>query len=432
MVKDFFIHASKIEYLASIFFFFAIVHTFFAYRFEILARKVKNSSLLSIFLHLLSEVELVFGLWSFIFLVFYFLFEGPLATASYLKSLNFREPIFVFVIMCMSATRPIIAMARGLIVFISNFLPFSSQISFYAATLVIGPLLGSFITEPAAMTVTALILLEEFFQSDVSINFKYATLALLFVNVSIGGSLTHFAAPPVLMVASKWSLTTPFMFFHFGVKAIFAIVVSTTVNTFIFKEEINKLDFKKSLVAYFNLKRFWKKGIHLAFLFLVVYFSHHIAIIFFLFIAFLGFIEMTKKYQEPLKIKESFLVAIFLAGLICLGQIQAWWLVLILNRLSDIHLYLGATTLTAFTDNAALTYLGSLVNLSENSRYALLAGALAGGGLTVIANAPNPAGLNILRESFGEVGIHPVKLFKWALIPTIISLICFWTIPHLS
>ncbi len=47
--------------------------------------------------------------------------------------------------------------------------------------------------------------------------------------------------------------------------------------------------------------------------------------------------------------------------------------------------------LTAITDNAALTYPGSLIDsMSVEAKYMLVAGAVTGGGLTVIANAPNP------------------------------------------
>ena len=88
--------------------------------------------------------------------------------------------------------------------------------------------------------------------------------------------------------------------------------------------------------------------------------------------------------------------------------------------------YFGATILTAFTDNAALTYLGSLVEgLSDEFKIALVAGAVTGGGLTVIANAPNPAGISILREHFSENTINPVGLFLGALLPTCISVIAF-------
>jgi hypothetical protein len=56
---------------------------------------------------------------------------------------------------------------------------------------------------------------------------------------------------------------------------------------------------------------------------------------------------------------------------------------------------------------------------------AVLAGAVAGGGLTVIANAPNPAGQSILVSRFGDEGISAVKLFLWAILPTVIMRAAF-------
>ena len=86
------------------------------------------------------------------------------------------------------------------------------------------PVAGSFITEPAAMTICALLLARQFFDLEPSTRLKYATLGLLFVNVSIGGTLTHFAAPPVLMVARPWDWDLLFMLSHFGWRAALAIV----------------------------------------------------------------------------------------------------------------------------------------------------------------------------------------------------------------
>ena len=84
-----------------------------------------------------------------------------------------------------------------------------------------------------------------------------------------------------------------------------------------------------------------------------------------------------------------------------------------------------ATVLTAFNDNAAITYLATLVpNLAEVSKYAVVAGAVTGGGLTVIANAPNTAGQSILGRFF-EHGVNPLKLLIAALIPTIVMGLCF-------
>src|SRR4029077_11862064 len=104
-----------------------------------------------------------------------------------------------------------------------------------------GPLLGSFITEPGAMTIAALLLGRQFFDRHPGTRLKYATLGLLFVNVSIGGTLTHFAAPPVLMVARPWGWTTSFMVAHFGWRALIAIVVSTAVYFAAFGGELRGL-----------------------------------------------------------------------------------------------------------------------------------------------------------------------------------------------
>jgi Na+/H+ antiporter NhaD/arsenite permease-like protein len=97
--------------------------------------------------------------------------------------------------------------------------------------------------------------------------------------------------------------------------------------------------------------------------------------------------------------------------------------------MSGATLFYGATGLTALTDNAALTYLGSLVEgISAELKYALVAGAVTGGGLTVIANAPNPAGVGILQtaKAFGSEGISPLFLLLGALPPTGVAIVFFW------
>ena len=62
-------------------------------------------------------------------------------------------------------------------------------------------------------------------------------------------------------------------------------------------------------------------------------------------------------------------------------------------------------------------------------KYAVVAGAVAGGGLTVIANAPNPAGQSILAPAFGEDGISPGGLLMAAIVPTIIMAMAFMLLP---
>ena len=94
---------------------------------------------------------------------------------------------------------------------------------------------------------------------------------------------------------------------------------------------------------------------------------------------------------------------------------QRWWLQPIVSGLEPLALFFGALGLTAITDNAALTYLGSLLaGISDESKYMLVAGAVAGGGLTVIANAPNPAGVALLKRGFADETIGAGELLLGA------------------
>ena len=429
------INPSAIEILGTVFFGIAVFHTFLVAKFNNLASKFPEGSLWENIFHFLGEVEVVFGLWGGIFLIFYSFFEGFTiyneeghvigGAVHYLESLNFTEPAFVFVAMCMAGTRPVIDFAGRCLRVVSRIIPLPSKMAFYITCLIVGPFLGSFITEPAAMTLIALILLDSYYSSEtMSHKFKYATIGLLFVNISIGGTLTHYAAPPVLMVAGKWGWGTVYMMTNFGYKALVACVISTLITVFVFRKEL-----AGSLPPLRPSEKdvpLWVTLFHLLFLGLAVYTSHHVVFFLGLFLFFLGFTAVTEEYQSPLKLKESLLVGFFLAGLVTLGTQQAWWLQGILTSLDEVPLYLGATALTAITDNAALTYLGSLVELSDTKKYYLVAGAVAGGGLTVIANAPNPAGFGILRGAFGYKGINPIKLFVSALFPTAIALLCLF------
>jgi hypothetical protein len=225
---------SLIQVAATVIFALAILHTFLVSKFAKIAHHYPEGSMGQNFFHFMAEVEAVFGIWAAIFLGFMIFTSGIGAPVEYLESLNFTEPGFVFVIMAMAGTRPVIKLAEKIIVFVSQLIPLPRKMAFYFTTLVMGPLLGSFITEPAAMTVTAIILLKNFYSNEMSLKFKYATIGLLFVNVSIGGTLSHFAAPPVLMVAGKWGWGLSHMFFTFGYKAAISCIISSIVISFLF------------------------------------------------------------------------------------------------------------------------------------------------------------------------------------------------------
>jgi hypothetical protein len=423
---------STTEIVATVLFTLAIIHTFMVKKFEHKAHQYPAGSVGENFFHFMGEIEVVFGMWAGIMLTVMMLLQGKHNTVAYLENLNFTEPAFVFVIMAMAATRPIIKLAEQVIIGLSKIFPCDGKLAFYMSALIFGPLLGSFITEPAAMTVTALILQKNFFSQGMSMKLKYATLGLLFVNISIGGTLTHFAAPPVLMVASKWGWGMGHMFTNFGYKAAIVVIVATIITALRAKSELTG-DFALRVENEEKMHpKWWVTVAHLLALGIVVLEAHHPVIFLGFFLFFIGFTEVTKEYQDNrVQIKESLLVGFFLAGLVVLGSFQKWWLQPVLSQLPDIPLYLGSTALTGITDNAALTYLGSLVDLSDSAKYYLVAGAVTGGGLTVIANAPNPAGFGILKGDFGEDGISPIGLLKSALFPTFLALIAFQFLPSL-
>lgn len=416
----------SVEIMAAVIFAVAVLHTFSAAYFERLAHLQPAHAGLW---HLLGEVEAVFGFWAMVLLLAMAVQLGTDPSMHYLESRNFTEPAFVFVIMVVAASRPIIDFAGALLVWISRILPLPASMAYYVTLLSIGPLLGSFITEPAAMTLTALLLRERFIQKNAPNAFKYATLGVLFVNVSIGGVLTPFAAPPVLMVAGTWGWDVAFMLKNFGWKAAIAVFINAAAVTVLFRAYLRELPGVSPALARLDVP-VWVIAVHLVFLTGVVVFNHHPIVFSAFFLFFLGFTEAYKQYQSRLLLREGLMVAFFLAGLVVLGGMQKWWLQPTLSGMSTTVLYWGATALTAITDNAALTYLGSLVEgVSDEFKYALVAGAVTGGGLTVIANAPNPAGFAILKGSFDDGAINPLYLFLAALAPTLVAAAAFLLLP---
>ena len=415
------------EYVSTLCFALAILHTFSAGRLQRLSHRFPRRSVGHNLLHLFGEVEVVFGLWAGVYMVYLGLSEGFARGIAVVEALDFTEPAFVFVVMTVCSARPITSLVSKLIALVARTLPIKRSVALYATTMTFGPLLGSFVTEPAAMTVTALILSERYFSRGLSDRLMYASLGLLFVNVSIGGMLTPYAAPPVLMVAGVWHWDLGFMLHNFGWKAVLACGLSTASVIGFFYDELAHLPPREDQRPRFLKIPRWVTVLHLAFLGLIVMASHYLVVFMWLFLFFLGLVNVTRAYQSDIKLREGLLVAFFLGGLVVLGPGQRWWIEPVLLNLGPNALYFAAAAMTGISDNAALTYLGAQVpNLSEASRYALVAGAVVGGGLTVIANAPNPAGYGILNPSFGPAGISPWRLFRAALLPTAIAAACFF------
>lgn len=538
--------------IATLIFFFAIIHTFLTSRFLAISHKWEHQHEQKIadgvvdkhsvhhgarLFHFLGEVEAVFGIWAVALFIAIFVFYDWSTVVFYAdERVNFTEAEFVVVVMTLAATRPILKLAESIMWRIANLLG-GTLTSWWFTILTFGPILGSFITEPAAMTISALLLANKLYELQPSDKFKYGTIGLLFVNISIGGTLTHFAAPPVLMVASPWNWSMAYMCTNFGWKAVIGILISNGLYFLIFKKELSQLQQKfelrnlkdeiqrryldrreveaefdriaagldeesgftktftqKTEAAVIKIKerlgdrlkerhlpsiikegidrtlvreafeqRFeeiklsayrrlfpgllpkdqrppfedpdwderddpvpaWVTFVHLLFLGWTILNAHHPELFVLGFLLFLGFAIVTSPYQNRITLKPALLVGFFLAGLVIHGGVQGWWIEPVLGNLKEIPLMLGATILTAFNDNAAITFLSTLVpGFTDSLKYSVVAGAVAGGGLTVIANAPNPAGQSILKKYF-ENGVSPAGLLKAAIVPTAIVWLVF-------
>ena len=438
---------------ATAIFVLAILHTFLTARVTALAHHVQHRhdarlaaagrnptpSILADGLHFIGEVELVFGLWVAPLIAVFVFYRGWTEATHYVNdTVNYTEPIFVVVIMVLASTRPILSLAEAGLERVAS-LGRRTPAAWWVSILTVGPVLGSFITEPAAMTICALLLSKHFFELGPSTHLKYATLGLLFVNISIGGTLTHFAAPPVLMVARPWNWDTAFMIGHFGWRAVLAVLVSTLIGYLLFRRQLGALsqgaqapvatepispDSDRSTELALPIPA-WITGVHLAFMAWTVVNAHYPALLIGGFLFFLGFSNVTTQYQGRIDLRAPMLVGFFLAGLVIHGGLQAWWIAPFLSRLSEVPLFIGATVLTAFNDNALITYLGTLVpNLDDRLKVALVEGAVTGGGLTVIANAPNPAGQALLARHF-DGAVQPLRLFLAALVPTLLAAAAF-------
>ena len=534
--------------IATLIFFLAIVHTFMTGRFMAIAHKWEHAHADKIksgaadrdsvhhraeLFHFLGEVEAVFGIWAIALVLAIIGFYDWKTMVNYISyKVNYTEPLFVVVVMTLAATRPILRLSEAIIRKIAKLLG-GSLTAQWLTTLTIGPLLGSFITEPAAMTISALVLARILYELEPSQRFKYATLGLLFVNISVGGTLTHFAAPPVLMVASPWKWTTAHMLTHFGWKAELGILLSNAAYFLVFRKELVRLE-EKSMLARLKdeiqekyLKRMdmdarfqefakaidkeqgtmiavdqqinkladevrrrlekryipqlvangidedlvrkafrqrferiklrairrtlpallpdeqrgrfndpdwdqrddpvpiWITIVHVFFMAWTILNAHHPELFIPGLLFFLGFAQVTEPFQNRVNLKPALLVGFFLGGLVIHGGVQGWWIEPILGNLSEIPLMLGATVLTAFNDNAAITFLSTLVpDFTDSLKYAVVAGAVAGGGLTIIANAPNPAGVSILKKYFNNE-VSPGGILAGAIVPTAIVWLMF-------
>jgi len=441
---------STFHLITLIIFVLAVIHTFSVNRINRLALSIEKRhqnkveerdsykeyekvSFFAEILYFFGEVEVVFGLWIlplFVVIISFYNFKTAL---EYINTRDFTEPLFVIVVMALTATRPIVRLAEGMLRFVAQLLGGTVR-AWWLVILSVGPLLGSLITEAGAMTLSAMLLSRQFYDYQPSKKLAYGTLGLLFTNISVGGVLTNFAAPPVLIIARCWEWSSYYMLQNFGIKVVVGVLLSCLVYFFFFRKDFQKMlattekDHKKTEAAQVVKPPIpvWITVIHILFVIWTVTNSHYPAIFIASYLLFLGFQKATHPYQFNNNIRKPLLVGFFLAALIVHGGLQGWWVVPLIAGLGNTVVMISGVVLTAFNDNASIAYLISLIpETSESFRYAIISGVVTGGGLTVIANAPNPAGYVILQNHFKN-GISPLYLFLAAVVPTLIFFALFY------
>ena len=383
---------------------------------------------------LLGEIELVFAFWALVLAVLFAVFKDWGTFVFYLENeVNFTEPFFVLVIMAICSTRPITyftekMVARGAKIFTPIFKTQSG--ANWWSILFLGSLLGSFITEPAAITISSYLLIASFFPYTHNTRLKYFTFAVLLLNISLGGTLTHFAAPPIFLVAERWGLSTVYVFTHLGIKSILVLFITTSAGLLLFYKEFKKIDRERAAnpekVSEKKPTPYWVVLAHLLFIVWTVVNAHNMVLFVAGFFIFIGFLKATERHQHKLDLRSPLLICLFLSGLVIHGGLQTWWLEPIVKSLTGLESFFAAAFLTSFYDNAAVTYLSSLIpSFPLELRYNILAGALAGGGLTVVANAPNLTGYSLLSPYFPGKSISHLKLLLYAIFPLVVSCIVY-------
>ena len=417
--------------ISTIIFTLAIIHTLLATKILAYAKsleKKEGKTFKAEVIHFLGEVETIFGIWVIPLLLVITYFHGWNSAVEYLNSRNYTEVMVIVVIMTLAATYPITSIAEKGLHWLASW-GGNTPTAWWLVLLTIGPLFGSFITEPGAITITGLLLAKHFYRYGVSEKLSYATLGLLFTNISVGGVLTSYAAPPILVAAKQWHWDTPFMLINFGWKAVIGIVLANALYFYYFRKEFAQLNKREKLHEGERETSkpvpLWITLVHILFLILVVIHLHDPVVFIGIFMIFLGFYEVTSAYQKPLNMRSPLLVGFFFGGLIIHGGLQEWWITPLLQNVGEWSILGIAMLLSPFNDNAAVTYLASLIpDLKDSLKYPLVVGAISVGGLTVIANAPNPAGQQIL-SSFFKGGISGKKLFYGAAIPALIMVATF-------
>ncbi|MCE5318366.1 MAG: putative Na+/H+ antiporter [Parachlamydia sp.] len=423
-------------------FLLAILHTYAAHRFARRARQRGHregasmgivpeggpegwkESFWADLLYFFGEVEVVFGVWCLVIFAVAGWLYGWDSVVAYMGSQDYSEAVYVAVALAMASTYPIMRFADKILSGLAR-LGGGTPLAWWVLLLTLGPLLGALVKESVAMTIVALLLGRHFFACRPSRGLAYATLALLFTNISVSGLFTNFASSAIVVLSKAWNWDTPFMWQTFGWKGIAGIAASNLIYFGLFHRELRQLKSPKVEEDRQREVPWWVTALHLAFLAWITLNSSLPTVVMGAFVLYLGVYQATASYQKFMDLREPLLIGFFLSSLILISGLQVWWIEPVVEGLHEHGLYLASLMLSAFTHNTSNTLLYShLPHLTEQVKYLLVSAALVGGGMTIMANGPNLMACSLLNDYFDRE-ISFARLFLASLVPAQVLSIFF-------
>ncbi len=434
-------YSSSLQLGATFLFFCAVFHTFltpslakiyqeYQHKKMVFPERWKRYLLLGECFRLLSKIELVFIFWA-VPLFFLFLWcEGYKVTMGYFNSRNYLSALFIMVMLILLESKPIEYFSECVFSTIAK-IGRQSPKCWWWTLMIAAPLSSFFLKETGAMIIASTLLVKHFYRLFPSTKFGYATMGLLFSNISISGLLSAFSSRALFMIlpSVKWGNTMILQ--HFCWKAVLAILISTSVCYWIFRKEFDSFPaVSVSAKAKERIPK-WVICTHIGFVAALMILQSEPLFMGALFVFYLAFQNFTVFYQHSINLAKIAFVGLFFVGLVVFGGLQEWWVLEVMHRMSDFGYLITAYILSISLDNALVNYIvHNLPVATDCYLYLVLSGCMSAGGLTLIANMPNIVGYLILKPSFPSSSFSLGWLFLAALGPSCISVLIFWLLKN--
>lgn len=433
-------YSSPLRVGAAVFFFLSILHTFctpfFYKRFQICQHKKmifpekwRKYLWLSESYRLLSSVDVIFIFWSVPLFLWFLYSEGYAEAIDYFNHRNYLFALFIMIMLILLESRPIVYLSECIFLTIAKIGKQSPKCWWW--TLMLGaPFSAILLKETGAMIIAATLLVRYFYKFAPSLRFSYATMGLLFSNISVGGLITDISSRALLLVSPALKGEQEFVIRHFSWKAVIAIFLSTTTYYLMFRKEFDHFPkvVKNASIADERVP-IWLICLHVLFVAAIMSVRSVPLLMIGILILYLGLHQFTIFYQNSIRVTKVCCVGLFYAGLLILGGLQEWWMLVIMHRMSDFGYMFTSYILSMFLDNVLVNYLVHNLSVATDCfLYLVIAGCMSAGGVTILANAPNIVGYLIIKPFFPTSPVSLGRLFVFALGPSLIALMTFWAL----